>query len=151
MSESELVAGSPMWNPPGGGGSWTWFDGDCLVRQDQVRSAWAWAWAWAGWQEVVVTGRLVREGGSLDPTYPCLLFVSAGSTDEGVGGAQQRPPTAHLLQQVHPPISLAFAQLPGAIGAKSLVLQYLTWMRTAPEAGLQAWQSTARHGRAWHE
>lgn len=81
---------------------------------------------------------------------PCLLFVSAGLIDEEVGGAQQRPPMAHrCIAPFACRISLAFTQLPGAIGAKSPVLLYLTWTRTATRSWAASGASMAEHGRAW--
>lgn len=156
MSESELVAGpaagSPMWNPRG---RWTWFDGERLVsqaRSGQIRMGMGRLAGRGGggyW-----SGKFREEHGDSRSNLPCLLFVSAGLIDERSWGS-----TATSTEYTVPPIaidtgmqaciaslacriSLALTpQLPGTIGAKSLVLLCLTWT-----AG---YGQQCKHGNAW--
>lgn len=92
------------------------------------------------------------EYASLDPSCPCLPFVSAGLIDEQVGGAQQRPPRSPSICALHGTsltcrISLDFP--PAARGhwrqvARSLVPDLDT------DSNQKLGCKQCKHGLAWH-
>jgi hypothetical protein len=109
MSGSELVAGPAgwllarrLWNPRD---SWTWFDGECPVRRDQVRSAgWLGTTSRVVW---VVPGELSREGGSESSPDARRAFFLCLNDDVGVPSRATR--LALSLAFISLSLSLSFS------------------------------------------